>query len=109
MNEKTKMAVIQTGGKQYLVKSGQSLKIEKLNVKNGEKITFDKVLLLIDEKEVKIGNPYVSGVKVVAESEGETRGEKVKILKYKQKTRSRIKRGYRQTYSKIKILQISNS
>lgn len=109
MNEKTKMAVIQTGGKQYLVKSGQSLKIEKLKIKNGEKITFDKVLLLIDEKEVKIGNPYVSGAKVVAESEGEIRGKKVKILKYKQKTRSRIKRGHRQTYNKIKILQISNS
>jgi len=100
-----KMAVIQTGGKQYRVSPGESLKIEKLSgeLKAGSKITFDKVLLLDDGKSVKIGTPYIEGATVEAEFEEGGRNKKVTVLKYKRKTRYRKKYGHRQPYSKIKI------
>lgn len=100
-------AVIETGGKQYLVKQGDGLKIERLKgVKEDGAITFDKVLLLVDGKEIKIGDPYVSGAKVSAKLEGEIKGKKVTILRYKSKTRYKKKKGHRQIHSKITITEI---
>ena len=104
---KNALAVIQTGGKQYLVKEGDSLRVEKIkNISKDNLITFDKVLLLVDDKDVKIGAPYIEGVKVLAKSEGEVRGKKITVLRYKSKTRYRKKKGHRQTYTKITIKEI---
>lgn len=105
----SKFAVIETGGKQYLVAEGESLKVERIkNIKKDGTVVFDKVLLSTDDDNIKIGAPYVKDAKVKASVEGEIRGKKVIILKYKPKTRYRIKRGHRQTYTKIKILEILN-
>ncbi|MAZ40991.1 50S ribosomal protein L21 [bacterium] len=97
-------AVIETGGKQYVVAPGASLSVEKLpKAKEGGKITFDKVLLLSDGKSVKVGAPYVSGAKVEAEVTEMGRGKKVTVLKYKRKVRYRVKKGHRQPFTKIKV------
>jgi len=102
-----KSAVIETGGKQYLVQPGQTLKIEKLkDAKEGGKISFDNVLLIIDGEDIKLGKPYVEGAKVSAEVKKEGRAEKVTILRYKRKTRSRRKMGHRQPFTEVVIQEI---
>lgn len=101
-------AVIQTGGKQYLVKEGQVLKIEKLPGEKGSEIVFDQVLLLAndDGTEVKAGRPYLTGVQVKAEILEQGRSRKVLVIKFKRKTRYKRKRGHRQFFTKIKIVKI---
>ena len=102
-----KSDVIETGGKQYLIQSGQTLKVEKLkDAKEGGKVSFDKILLLIEGEEVKIGKPYVEGVKVSAEVKKEGRAEKVTVLRYKRKTRMRRKMGHRQPFTEVIIKEI---
>lgn len=101
-------AVIETGGKQYKISSGSSLTIEKLPGERteGEKITFDKVLLISDGEKTTIGTPYIAGAKVEAVFEKEGRGKKVIVIKYKQKSRYFKKRGHRQPFTKVKIAAI---
>jgi len=100
-------AVIATGGKQYLVKVGDVLNIELLNdAKEGTDYSFDKVLLVAKGDDVTIGSPLVEGAEVTAKMEKEVRGKKVITQKYKNKTRSSIKKGHRQTYSRVKIVSI---
>ncbi len=106
INDNDALAVIATGGKQYLVREGQMLNVERLGAKEGDNYTFDQVLLISIGGDVKIGSPMVAGAKVTAQVEKEVRGEKVITQKYKNKTRSAIKRGHRQTYSRVKILEI---
>ncbi|MBI5022922.1 MAG: 50S ribosomal protein L21 [Candidatus Magasanikbacteria bacterium] len=103
-----KFAVIQTGGKQYLVKENQSLKIEKIAGEKGDKIAFDKVLLIANDDgyETKVGKPYVEGAKVEAEILEQGRGDKVIIIKYKRKVRYHRRKGHRQDFTKIKIESI---
>ncbi len=102
-----KFAVIQTGGKQYLVREGESLRVEKLKgVKKDGTIDFNDVFLTIDGDNIKIGSPAVAGAKVTAKIEEEGRSKKITVLKYKPKTRYRVKKGHRQQYAKIKILDI---
>ncbi len=100
-------AVIKTGGKQYKVKEGEILKIEKITGAAGDKIDFE-VLLLADEdgKDVKIGKPIVAGAKVAAEILEQGRARKVNIIKYKPKVRYRRKAGHRQMYTKVKIVSV---
>ncbi|MBI2099645.1 50S ribosomal protein L21 [Candidatus Uhrbacteria bacterium] len=99
-----KSAVIETGGKQYRVSPNQSISIEKLpQNKAGDTVVFDKVLLLDDGKEVKIGTPYVDGATVKAVIEKEGRAKKITIMTYKAKTRQHRKKGHRQPFMKIKI------
>lgn len=101
-------AVIQTGGKQYTVSQGDVLRIEKLRGqhKPGQKIIFDKVLLVDDGKNTSIGTPYVEGAKVEGELVQEGRAKKVTVIHYKPKVRYFKKAGHRQPYFKIKILSI---
>ncbi|MBU2218976.1 50S ribosomal protein L21 [Patescibacteria group bacterium] len=105
----SKLAVIQTGGKQYLVKIGETLKIEKIKTE-GDSVVFNDVLLVIDGDSagggVKIGTPVVQGAKVTAKVEGDIRGKKITVLKYKPKVRYRVKKGHRQNYTKITITDI---
>ncbi|MBI4120979.1 MAG: 50S ribosomal protein L21 [Parcubacteria group bacterium] len=100
-----KLAIIETGGKQYKVASGEELKIEKLSVDNnvGATVIFDKVLLVDDGKEVKVGTPYVEGATVKAEITDKGRDKKVVVIRYKSKVREYKKKGHRQPYTKIKI------
>lgn len=99
------IAVIETGGKQYLVKQGDIIKIEKIAGEAGKEAIFDKVLLLADEagSEVKVGSPYVAGAKVTATILAQDRAKKVRVVKYKRKVRYCKVHGHRQDYTKIKV------
>lgn len=101
-----KIAVIETGGKQYLVSEGQKIQVEKLPQKAGEKFNFDKVLLLSEDDKIEIGKPYLAGKKISAELLEEKRLPKITIFKYHSKTRYRRKKGHRQQVSMVKILKI---
>ncbi len=98
-------AVIQTGGKQYKVSVGDSVKIEKLagNYKQGDTVTFDKVLLVDNGHDTTIGTPYISGAKVEAELQEIGRAPKILVVKYKQKSRYYKRNGHRQPFFKVKI------
>lgn len=101
-------AVIETGGKQYIVTPGDVLEVELLSEYNeGDTITFDKVLLHDTGTETKVGTPYVSGAKVTATCAGDTKGKKISIIRYKAKSNRSRKVGHRQTYTKVTIDKIS--
>lgn len=104
-----KFAVIETGGKQYKISEGDSLLVEKLADAQtvGDKVVFDKVLLVSDEKGTVVGTPYVAGAKVEVELEKEGKRKKVVVIKFKQKSRYFKKRGHRQMYSKISVKNIA--
>ena len=99
------LAVIKTGGKQYKVSPGNKIKIEKVEGKEGEEITFNQVLLLEKQKKVEIGTPLVKGAKVIGKILQQGKGKKVIILKYKPKTRYKKKTGHRQPFTEIEILK----
>lgn len=100
-------AVIETGGKQYLIKEGDKIDIEKLPGKRPlSKIEFDKVLLVFNKKTTQIGNPYIQKAKVVGEWLGDKLSKKVIVFKYKSKTRHRKKKGHRQVKTQVLIKKI---
>ncbi|HDL85138.1 MAG TPA: 50S ribosomal protein L21 [Candidatus Acetothermia bacterium] len=100
-------AVIETGGKQYLLENGDLFDHELIDgVAAGETVTFDKVLLVVDDGEVQVGTPYLDGVKLVGEVHEQGRGDKVIVYKYKSKKGYRRKQGHRQSYMKTKITAI---
>ncbi len=103
------LAVIETGGKQYLISPSQTLKIEKIkNAKEGEDITFDKVLLLVDDNnKVLIGKPYLEGIKVTAQVKKIGKSKKVIVFRYHSKTRYKKKKGHRQPYLQATIKNIA--
>lgn len=100
------IAVIKTGGKQYLVKPGDKLKVEKLDKKEGETIVFSDVLLVEKSKKISIGTPVVKEAKVEAKILSHGRGDKIIVFKYKPKTRYARKIGHRQPYTEIEITGI---
>jgi large subunit ribosomal protein L21 len=99
------ITVIETGGKQYLVKSGDTLKVEKLTTEVGKEVVFDKVLLTANEDgtNVKIGNPYLAGVSIAAVVESQLRTKKVRVVKFKNKIRYKKVIGHRQQMTKVKV------
>lgn len=101
-------AVIETGGKQYQVKSGDIIKIEKLDgdFRKGDKITFDKVVVVDNGTDTTIGSPYIAGAKVEATFEEAGRNKTVEVIRYKQKSRYFKRNGHRQPYMKVKIEKI---
>jgi large subunit ribosomal protein L21 len=99
-------SVIQTGGKQYRVSAGQKIKVEKLDVKAGDKVVFETVLLRSVGDAVSVGAPYVTSAKTEAKVLGDIRGRKAIVFKYHSKTRSRKKRGHKQDYTEIEITKI---
>lgn len=101
-------AVIMTGGKQYKVSAGSVLKIEKIKgeYKEGDKLTFSEVLLLVDGA-TKIGTPHVSGAKVTGTLKKIGRNAKVTVIKYKQKSRYFKKNGHRQPHFEVEIDSIA--
>ena len=104
------LAVIKTGGKQYLVSPGDKIKVEKLEIEEGKEITFEEVLLFdktSDGTKMEIGAPFVIGAKVTAKVLGQGKGVKLIIFKYKPKKRYKRKIGHRQTFTEVEILSIS--
>jgi large subunit ribosomal protein L21 len=105
--EVSKIAVIKTGGKQYLVKEGDTLKIEKITgLKEGDKVSFKDVLLTSNGSEAKIGTPVVPSSEVTGTIVEMGRNPKVIVIKYKQKSRYYKKNGHKQPYAKVKIESI---
>ena len=99
-------AIIQTGGKQYRVKEGDSITVEKVAGEEGEDIELDNVLLVSKDEQLIVGQPHVDGAKVVAEVTRQGKADKVIVFKYKSKTRYHVKNGHRQRVTKLSIKQI---
>ena len=102
-------AIIETGSKQYKVSSGKKIKVEKLSVEEGSSFVIDKVLLINDDKGVKVGEPYIKGAKVEVKVLGQGRAKKVIVFRYHSKTRYRKKKGHRQPFTELEITKISGS
>ena len=99
-------AVIQTGGKQYRVTEGATLRVEKLNADEGASIDLDKVLMIGEGEDVKIGAPYVDGGKVTATIKSHGRGKKVTIIKFRRRKHHMKRQGHRQWYTELEITAI---
>ena len=99
-------AVIKTGGKQYKVAEGETLKIEKLEVEHGKKVTFKEVLMIADGENVQVGSPLVEKASVEAKVVSQGKGKKVNILKFKRRKHSMKQQGHRQLFTEIKIGKI---
>ena len=95
------IAVIKTGGKQYVVSPGKKIKIEKLAAEEGSNVEFPEVLLLENGKGVEVGAPLVKGAKVIGKVLKQGKGKKVVIFKYKPKKREKTKKGHRQSFTSI--------
>lgn len=100
-------AVIESGGKQHRVVEGETLKLEKLEAGTGQSISFDKVLLVGEGADVKIGAPYLDAGKVTAEVVSHGRARKVTIIKFKRRKHYRKQQGHRQWFTEVKITGIS--
>ena len=101
-------AIIETGGKQYMVSLGDTLKIEKIkgDFKAGDKVTFDNVLMVDNGSDTTIGTPYIKGAKVSATVNKISRAKKVTVIKYKAKSNYFKKRGHRQPFFEVKITSL---
>lgn len=100
-------AVIKTGGKQYRVSEGDTLRVEKLDAAAGDSIEFDQVLMVGEGKDVKIGAPTVDGGKVTATVKEQGRGKKVEIIKFRRRKHHMKRMGHRQDYTEVEITGIS--
>jgi large subunit ribosomal protein L21 len=99
-------AVIESGGKQYKVAVGESVDVEKLPAEVGDRVELEKVLMVFDPDSVHVGRPVVEGAKVVATVTEHGLGTKKVIFKYRPKQRYRVKRGHRQSYTRLLIEDI---
>ena len=99
-------AIIETGGKQYKVTPGQTIDVERLDAAEGNTVELDRVLLIADGDKVTVGTPVVEGAKVIATSQGEGKGKKIIVFKYKPKVRYRRKMGHRQLYTRLTVDKI---
>ncbi|MBU1112362.1 MAG: 50S ribosomal protein L21 [Candidatus Omnitrophica bacterium] len=102
------LAIVEIGTKQYLVKKGDKIKVQRLKEKEG-KISFDKVLLLSDDKKTKVGTPYLEKAHVEAQIQGEIKDKKVIIYKSKRRKKYRRKQGHRQIYTNLTITRIAST
>jgi len=100
-------AIIETGGKQYKVNEGDVIFVEKLEVAEGDKITFDRVLVVSDADGIKVGAPVVEGATVTANVVKNGKGKKVVVMTYKPKKNEKRKMGHRQPYTKVEITTIN--
>jgi large subunit ribosomal protein L21 len=102
-------AVIQTGGKQYRVAQGDTLRVEKLGAEEGATVELDKVLMVADGENVTVGKPFVDGGKVTATVKAHGRGAKVKIVKFKRRKHYLKRQGHRQWFTELEVTGISAS
>jgi large subunit ribosomal protein L21 len=98
-------AIIETGSKQYRVAEGDVIQVEKLHVEAGKEVTFDRVLMVSDGQEVKVGAPVIDGAQVTATVQGHGRGKK--IIVYKHKKNYHKKQGHRQDFTRLHIDKIN--
>jgi|TARA_B110000438_G_scaffold59220_1_gene59328 large subunit ribosomal protein L21 len=99
-------AVIESGGKQHRVEEGEVLQLEKFEAATGDKVKFDKILLVGEGESVKIGTPYVEGSQVEAEVLKQGRGDKIKIIKFNRRKHYKKTQGHRQLFTEVKITGI---
>ncbi|MEJ2761366.1 MAG: 50S ribosomal protein L21 [Gammaproteobacteria bacterium] len=99
-------AVIKSGGKQYRVQEGDTIKVEKIEAGEGDKVTLDEVLLVADGDSVKVGTPRVKGATVSATVKSQGRGPKIRIIKLKRRKHYRRQAGHRQAYTELAITGI---
>lgn len=99
-------AIIETGGKQYRVQAGETLRIEKLTANEGDTIVLDKVLAVAKDGNITVGAPYVEGAKVTASVKAQGKAPKIIIFKYHNKTNYRRKTGHRQPFTAVTIEKI---
>ena len=100
-------AVIKTGGKQYRVAEGATLKVERLNAAEGDAVEFDQVLLVGEGEKVTIGTPLVEGGKVMATVESQGKAKKVEVVKFNRRKNYRRTKGHRQQFTQVRITEIS--
>lgn len=99
-------AIVETGSKQYCVSPGQLLEVEKVKGDVGETVNLERVLLLFDGKETKVGFPFVPGAKVVSEITQQRRAKKVIVFKFRRRTKYRRKQGHRQSLTRLRVKEI---
>ena len=99
-------AIIEACGKQYKVAEGDVVFFEKLDAEEGKKVTFDKVILVSNDKKIEVGAPYVKGIKVEGKVVSHGKGKKILVYKYKAKKNYRRTQGHRQPYTKVEITKI---
>jgi len=102
-----KQAVVLTGGKQYFVKEGDVLVVDRIEGKEKDKLNLDQVLLIDDGTELKLGKPYLEKAKVEVEVLKQDRGEKLRVARFKAKSKYRKVRGFRQELTQVKVIKIS--
>ena len=100
-------AVIKTGGKQYRVTEGETLRIETLNANEGDSVDFDQVLMVGEGEDVRIGAPLLEGGKVTATIKAHGRGKKVEIIKFRRRKHHMKRMGHRQNYTEVEITGIT--
>lgn len=100
-------AVIKTGGKQYRVSEGQTLKVEKIEAEPGTLVELDQVLMVADGAQVQVGTPYLAGAKVMANIQSQGRAPKVRIVKFRRRKHYMKVQGHRQSYTELRIATIS--
>ena len=100
-------AVIKTGGKQYRVSQGDTLKVEKLDAGEGDSVEFDQVLMVGEGEDVKIGTPYLDGSRVTAKVKAYGRSKKVDIIKFRRRKHHMKRMGHRQDFTEVEITGIS--
>ena len=102
-------AIIESCGKQYKVAEGDVVFFEKLDVEEGKKVTFDKVILVSNDGKIEVGTPNVKGVKVEGKVVSHGKGKKIRVYKYKAKKNYRRTQGHRQPYTKVEITSIKTA
>ncbi|WP_049691031.1 50S ribosomal protein L21 [Anaerococcus jeddahensis] len=100
-------AIIKTGGKQYKVSEGDLVRVEKLNAEIGDSVSFDEVLLVKNDSDLKVGTPTVENAKVEATVKDQAKDKKIVVFKYRPKKASKTKKGHRQPYTLVEINNIS--
>jgi len=103
-----KYAIVKIGGFQFKVAEGEELEVEKIDGKKGEAVEFNEVFLMVEDKQVKIGQPQVKGAKVKAKILEQLKGEKIRVATYKAKSRYRRVKGHRELLTKLQITEISH-
>ena len=100
-------AVIKSGGKQYKVREGDTLRVEKIGVEEGGEISLDDILMVADGDDISVGTPIVAGATVAATVKSHGRGPKIKVIKFKRRKQHRKQMGHRQAYTELEITGIN--
>ncbi len=100
-------AVIQTGGKQYRVAEGDTLEVEKIAAEAGATVALDKVLMVAEGEDVKVGRPYLNGGKVTVTVKSHSRGKKIKIIKFRRRKHHLKRQGHRRWFTELEVTGIN--